>query len=250
MAKLAGLSRSVARSLIEGGGVTCDGSWSVPSDKAYSRTLSSLRCGRRVRLHVAGPLAFHVVYGGPYLGVIDKPAGGVARPGAGSTGVTLAAGVLHRWPSVRGVGSEDRWGIVHRLDRDTSGLLVVALTADAESGLRAAIKGRRVSREYLALVHGAPGIPTGTVEAPLGRDPARPTRMRVDPLGRPATTHYRVEERLGDMTSCGSPWRPGARTRYGFTWLRRTHRRRPYLRQGGGSRGSSPTPPGWRSTTP
>ena len=135
-----------------------------------------------------------------HLAVIEKPPGVVTHPGAGRTGVTLAAGVLHRWPSVRGVGTEDRWGIVHRLDRDTSGLMVVALTAEADVGLRAAIKAHQITREYLTLVHGAPAIASGTIEAPLGRDPVRPTRIRIDPNGRPATTHYRIEERLGDMT--------------------------------------------------
>jgi len=183
------------------GGVTCDGAVVAAPGQAVSAggVLAFDAPPARASLEPAA-VPFTVVYEDSHLAVVDKPAGVVTHPGAGDTGVTLAAGVLHRWPSVRGIGSENRWGIVHRLDRDTSGLLAVALTAEAERGLRAAIKGRRVSREYLALVHGAPSIPTGTIEAPLGRDPERPMRMRVDPMGRPATTHYRVEERLGEMT--------------------------------------------------
>jgi 23S rRNA pseudouridine1911/1915/1917 synthase len=134
------------------------------------------------------------------VAVVDKPFGVVTHPGAGETGPTLAAGVLHRWPAVRGVGEADRWGIVHRLDRDTSGLLVIALDAAAESGLRQAIREHRVVREYLALVHGAPATPTGTIDAPIARDPTRPTRMRLDPTGRPAVTHYRVERSFAAFT--------------------------------------------------
>jgi 23S rRNA pseudouridine1911/1915/1917 synthase len=90
------------------------------------------------------------------------------------------------------VGAEDRWGIVHRLDRDTSGLLVVALDYEAYEGLRDAMRRHAVVRTYLALVAGSPAMPTGTVDAPIGRDPGRPTRMRVVPEGRSARTHYRV----------------------------------------------------------
>jgi 23S rRNA pseudouridine1911/1915/1917 synthase len=92
---------------------------------------------------------------------------------------------------VEGVGDPGRWGIVHRLDRGTSGLLVVALDAGAYTGLRAAMGRREVTRTYLALVHGSSAAPTGTIDAPLGRDPRHPTRFRVDRSGRPARTHYR-----------------------------------------------------------
>ncbi|MEK7252912.1 MAG: RluA family pseudouridine synthase [Actinomycetota bacterium] len=201
VSRLAGISRSRARELIESGGVSCDGV-AVSAVRHVVRTgevLSFEPPPDRVGLESA-PLDFGVVHEDAHLAVIEKPPGVVTHPGAGRTGVTLAAGVLHRWPSVRGVGTEDRWGIVHRLDRDTSGLMVVALTAEADVGLRAAIKAHQITREYLTLVHGAPAIASGTIEAPLGRDPVRPTRIRIDPNGRPATTHYRIEERLGDMT--------------------------------------------------
>ena len=201
VARLGGMSREAARSLIVSGAVTCDGEPVLAPRHAVAAGSVLMFEPAAVRpLLEAAEVPFTVVYEDAHLAVVDKPAGVVTHPGAGNTGPTLAAGVLHRWPTVRGVGGEDRWGIVHRLDRDTSGLLAVALTAEAERGLQAAIKERRVSREYLALVHGAPATSTGTVDAPLGRDPARPTRMRIDPSGRHAVTHYRVEEAHRDMT--------------------------------------------------
>jgi 23S rRNA pseudouridine1911/1915/1917 synthase len=114
------------------------------------------------------------------------------HPGAGRGGAgTLAAGILQHWPGVRGVGEEGRWGIVHRLDQDTSGLLVVALSPAAWPPLRRAMARHEVERTYLALVHGIPEAATGTIEAPLGRDPRRRGRVRVDVAGRAARTHYR-----------------------------------------------------------
>lgn len=201
VARLGAISRAAARSLVESGEVTVDGVV-VDSPRAI------VPAGAVVEFPPPPPdpglqpesVPFGVIYEDGHLAVVDKPFGVVTHPGAGETGPTLAAGVLHRWPAVRGVGDADRWGIVHRLDRDTSGLLVIALDADAERGLRQAIREHRVVREYLALVHGAPGAPTGTIEAPLARDPSRPTRMRLDPTGRPAVTHYRVERTFDTMT--------------------------------------------------
>jgi 23S rRNA pseudouridine1911/1915/1917 synthase len=88
------------------------------------------------------------------------------------------------------VGASGRWGIVHRLDKGTSGLLVVAKTHEAYDGLAELIRRRRVQRRYLALIQEAMSIETGTVDAPIERDPARPIRRRVSPSGRPARTHY------------------------------------------------------------
>jgi 23S rRNA pseudouridine1911/1915/1917 synthase len=107
-----------------------------------------------------------------------------------STG-TLVHGLLARYPDIRGVGQDGRWGIVHRLDRDTSGLLVVARTDDAYARLVEMMKRREVTRRYLTLVIGSFDNTTGTVEAPIGRDPNHPTRMRLDRSGKPARTHYR-----------------------------------------------------------
>ncbi len=139
----------------------------------------------------AEPVAFEVRHEDEHLAVVDKPAGMVVHPGAGNRDGTLAAGLLHRWPQLAGVGDPDRWGIVHRLDKDTSGLLVVAKTPEALRGLRRDLGARRIGRHYTTLVAGSFAIATGTVDAPLGRDPRRPTRFAVRPGGRPARTHYR-----------------------------------------------------------
>lgn len=192
VARLGGLSRAQARRLVDEQGVAVDG--------AIVGARTRLAAGSVVEFEppppdiglVAEEVGFEVRYEDEHLAVIDKPSGIVTHPGAGNRRGTLAAGILHRWPRVRGVGAEDRWGIVHRLDRDTSGLLVVALDEEAYQGLRQAMRRRAVDRTYLALVAGEPAMPTGTIDAPIGRDPGRPTRMRVDPEGRPARTHYRI----------------------------------------------------------
>ena len=191
VAALAGVSRSLARRVLEAGGATFDGVPVSPRDRVAA--------GRALEVDVpAAPVlepevvAFGVRYEDADLAVVDKPAGVVVHPGAGRGGAgTLAAGILQRWPGVRGVGEEGRWGIVHRLDQDTSGLLVVALSPAAWPPLRLAMARHEVERTYLALVHGIPEATTGTIEAPLGRDPRRRGRVRVDAAGRASRTHYR-----------------------------------------------------------
>ena len=193
LAQVSGRSRSAARLALEEGTVLLDGESVEPRHKA--RTGGEF-IGTIPDTHIPlepEPVPFEVVYEDEHIAVIDKPTGIVTHPGAGRSGGTLAGGLLHRWPKVRGGGAENRWGIVHRLDRETSGLLAIALTAEAYVGLSAAIKSRQFTREYLCLVSGTPGAPTATIEAPIGRDPRRPTRMRLDPDGRHAVTHYRVE---------------------------------------------------------
>jgi 23S rRNA pseudouridine1911/1915/1917 synthase len=137
-------------------------------------------------------VVFDVLFEDEVLAVVNKPAGVVVHPGAGWREGTLAAGLLSRWPEIAGVGEADRWGIVHRLDRDTSGLLVVAKTGEAHRRLSRALSRREITRTYLALVVGRPDVATGTIDAPIGRDPRRPVRRRVARDGRPARTHYRT----------------------------------------------------------
>ena len=200
LAHISGHSRSTVRLALETGAVTLSGEAVEPRRRV---SIGDEFVGVLEKLHVPlepEPIDFGVVFEDDDLAVVDKPTGVVTHPGAGRRTGTLAAGLLHRWPSIRGVGDEDRWGIVHRLDRDTSGLLVVALTAEAHLGLSAAIKRRDVTREYLCLVNSAPASPTGTVDAPIGRDPRRPTRMSIDRDGRHAVTHYRIEDTWGSAT--------------------------------------------------
>ena len=140
------------------------------------------------------PLA--IVYEDAAIIVVDKPAGLVVHPGSGNWDGTLANALLHHAPALAAVA---RAGIVHRLDKDTTGLLVVAKTPIAQTALVRQLQARTVHREYIALVIGdiARG---GTVDAPIGRHPVKRTSMAVIATGKPSITHYEVRERLGDCT--------------------------------------------------
>jgi len=128
--------------------------------------------------------------------VIDKPAGLVVHPGSGNWEGTLLNALLHHAPATRGL---PRAGIVHRLDKDTSGLLVVAKTEAAQADLVKQLQARTVKRTYLAVVRGRIAGP-GSVDAPIGRHPAHRTRMAVVASGKPAVTHYRVREKFARHT--------------------------------------------------
>lgn len=199
VAVLGEMSRAEARRLCDSGRVQVEGE-AVPARQR-------LAAGQRLVFPPAEPppalvadpsVRFEVRHEDPHLLVVDKPAGVVVHPGAAARAGTLAAGLLARYPELEGVGVEGRWGIVHRLDRDTSGLLAVARTALAYRRLTADLAARRVHRQYLALVHGTFDLPTGTVDAPIGADPVHPPRRRVAADGRPARTHYVVEEAFPD----------------------------------------------------
>jgi 23S rRNA pseudouridine1911/1915/1917 synthase len=136
-----------------------------------------------------------VVYSDDEVIVVDKPAGLVVHPGAGQREGTLVHGLLHRFPDLAAVGDPQRPGIVHRLDKGTSGLLVVARTAGALADLTAQMKARDVERRYLALVLGEVAEGRGVVDAPVGRSSRQPTRMAVTARGRAARTRYEVLER-------------------------------------------------------
>jgi len=136
-----------------------------------------------------------------HLLVVDKPAGLVVHPGSGNWEGTMLNALLHHVPAVREL---PRAGIVHRLDKDTSGLLVVAKTEPAQLALVRQLQARTVKRTYLALARGRVER-DGTVEAPIGRHPVHRTRMAVVASGKPAVTHYRVRERFAAHTllECG-----------------------------------------------
>jgi 23S rRNA pseudouridine1911/1915/1917 synthase len=201
--RLGDLSRSRLRSLIDEGRVSVDGRAARPSAR--------LRAGQRVVVRVppppperlaAEPIPLRVVYEDADVLVVDKPAGLVVHPGAGRRTGTLAAALLAHAPEVAGVGGPGRPGIVHRLDKGTSGLLVVAKTPRAYGDLTAQLAARRVTRRYLALVHGEVAPEEGVVDAPIGRHPRERTRMAVLPAGRGkrAVTRFRVLERLRGFT--------------------------------------------------
>jgi 23S rRNA pseudouridine1911/1915/1917 synthase len=190
VAVLADLSRSVARSLIDERLVTVEGGPVDPKQRLLEGVELTIEMPVLQRLE-AEDIPLVVRYEDDHVAVVDKPAGVVVHPGAGRTTGTLAAGLLARWPDLEGVGQTDRWGIVHRLDREVSGLLVVALTGVAYEKLVAALKRRSVARDYRALVWGALAAATGTIDAPIGRDARFPARMATQVEGRPSRTHYR-----------------------------------------------------------
>jgi 23S rRNA pseudouridine1911/1915/1917 synthase len=131
--------------------------------------------------------------------VIDKPAGLAVHPGAGRATGTLAHFLLGHDASIAGVGGPGRPGIVHRLDLGTSGALVVAKTPEAYRALSEAFADRSIDKRYLALVHGAPKIAAGTIDAPIGRHPVNRQEMAVVPRGRPARTDYKTLATAGGL---------------------------------------------------
>jgi 23S rRNA pseudouridine1911/1915/1917 synthase len=199
VADAVGLSRSYVQRLIE------DGRLTVAGQPVKSNTV--LGAGTDLVLDIpdqpiptidAEEIPLHVVYEDPDVLIIDKPTGLVTHPAPGQTSGTLVNALLARGgvEAYGTVAGEDRPGIVHRLDRDTSGLIVVARNDRAQRALMAQLKARRVKKTYLALVHGAMPAENGRIEAPIGRDPRHYSRMAVIPSGRPSVTGYRVRERF------------------------------------------------------
>jgi 23S rRNA pseudouridine1911/1915/1917 synthase len=141
-----------------------------------------------------------VVYEDDDLLIVNKQAGLVVHPAPGHWQGTLVNALMARGDHYGGIAGVARPGIVHRLDRDTSGLLIVARNDAAQAGVMAQLKARRVRKTYLALAHGSVAASVGRIEAPIGRDPKDRKRMAVVPDGRSSTTGYRVRERFRDWT--------------------------------------------------
>ena len=187
------LSRTHAQRLIKEGLVVVDGKPGKPALR--------LDGGERVEVRIPPPppleaapedIPLRVIYEDDDLAAIDKPAGMVVHPAHGNRKGTLVNALLARWPQVAGVGGRDRAGIVHRLDKDTSGIILIAKTEAARLALMAQFAARTVEKCYTALVHGHPPTPEGIIEAPVGRDPRQRKQMAVLRAGRAATTAYRV----------------------------------------------------------
>ena len=201
---LSGLSRSHVQRLIGEGRLTADGAPVKANTIVAPGTALELRIPPPAPPEPIGqpelPLA--VVYEDADLLIIDKPAGQVVHPAPGHASGTLVNALLGRGAALApgGIAGVQRPGIVHRLDRDTSGLLMVARTDGAQASLQAQLKARRVKKTYLALVQGSVAAAAGRIEAPIGRDPGRRTRMAVTPDGRASTTGYRVRERFAGWT--------------------------------------------------
>lgn len=190
-----GWSRAEVQALAAAGGILVDGR---PAAKSLR-----LAAGQHVIVAhrpeveaLPGPeaVALDVRYADDDLFVVAKPAGLVVHPGPGHAHGTLVHGLLALDPAIATVGDPQRPGIVQRLDRDTSGLMVVARTPAAYAGLVAALARRDVDREYVALVWGHPENPRGVIDAPIGRSTSRRTRMAVRREGKDARTAYEVRE--------------------------------------------------------
>lgn len=141
-----------------------------------------------------------IVHEDACLVLVHKPHGLTVHPGSGQPDGTLANALVHHFQNLPEWIGSDRPGIVHRLDKDTSGIMVVAKTEAAQRTLSAAFADRKVHKTYLALVHGAPPRASGTIDAPIARDPQHRTRMTVRAGGRNAVTHYEVREALPQHT--------------------------------------------------
>jgi 23S rRNA pseudouridine1911/1915/1917 synthase len=190
LARTAG-SRAAAQRLIDGGLVLVDGQ-SRPKRRVVAAgervTVAEAPAAREAEVPQA---TFTVAYEDAHLLVVDKPAGVVVHPARGHAAGTLAQALAGR----AGGGEAGREGIVHRLDRDTSGLLVVARSEEVHAALKAMLQRRRITREYVALVEGRPAARAGTIDAPLGRDRRVRTRISTDAdEPREAITHFETEQ--------------------------------------------------------
>jgi 23S rRNA pseudouridine1911/1915/1917 synthase len=204
VADATGLSRSYVQKLISDGRLTSHGETIKANTIVDSESDLQLDVPEVEALDLVAAPDIHVevVYEDDDLLIIDKPAGLVVHPAPGHADDTLVNALLGRAGGAEygGIAGVARPGIVHRLDRDTSGLLMVAKHDAAQHSLMAQLKARRVKKTYLALVQGSVSAAVGRIEAPIGRDPKHRTRMAVIPAGRPSTTGYRVKERYADWT--------------------------------------------------
>ena len=192
-----GMTRSFVQNLIKKGEVTVDG--------AVQKANYRLKQGQTVRFALPEPetaealpedIPLDVVYEDPDIIVVNKPVGMVVHPAPGNPSGTLVNALLFRVKDLAGIGGTLRPGIVHRIDKDTSGLLVVAKNDAAMRALSAQIQERTAGREYVALVDGVVGPDEGTIRAPIARHPKDRKRMAVVQGGREAATHFKVLERF------------------------------------------------------
>jgi 23S rRNA pseudouridine1911/1915/1917 synthase len=201
--RLSDLSRTRIKALVESGDVLVDGR----RVKAAHRLKPAERVEARVpplppEELTPEPIPLRIVFEDEHLLVVDKPAGMVTHPGAGQPGGTLAAAALAHAPTMAGVGGPRRPGIVHRLDKGTSGLIVLARTPSAYDALTAQLARRSVTRRYVCLAHGVVTTASGVIDKPIGRDERSRVRMAVarEGRGKRAVTRFRVLERFSDVT--------------------------------------------------
>lgn len=187
------LSRSRVQALISEGNVTLDGSAAKPSTKVRRGQTVLLRIPEPVESALeAQDIPISIIYEDSDLLVLDKPAGMTVHPAPGHPDGTLVNAVLAHCPDLQGIGGTVRPGIVHRLDKDTSGLLVVAKNDRAHRSLSDQLKARGFTKVYVALTHGSVTPHEAIIDAPIGRSNANRQRMAVVDRGREAVTRYRV----------------------------------------------------------
>lgn len=198
VAEASGLSRARAGQLVGAGTVRVDGR--VQSNSYRVVTGDVVEIDGATHEEVAPPEGIDVVYEDEHLLVANKPSGVVVHRAPGVRGGTLVDALVASGRRLAAAAGADRPGIVHRLDKDVSGLLVVAKTDGAYDALAKAMRARRIERHYVALVHGIPASDRGKIDAPIGRHPRHPTRMAVRAEGRSSVTWFSVAERFGDAS--------------------------------------------------
>ncbi len=202
--KLPQFTRSRLQDLIANGFVTISG---TPAKKAGQ----SLEAGQEIVIRIPPPVStdlipekipLEVIFENNDLLVINKPAGMVVHPSAGHLSGTLVNAVLGHDPDIEGIGGEERPGVVHRLDRGTSGLIVMAKNDESLHWLQDQFRMRQAEKTYIALVDGRPPTPAGRIEAPIGRDPGHRKKMAVRPAdkGREAVSEYKTLEEFQQHT--------------------------------------------------
>jgi 23S rRNA pseudouridine1911/1915/1917 synthase len=209
LARMFGFSRTGAAELIAAGDVLVDGKQAVKSDRVVAGTELSVTLppppGAAEAARAEPVPGMGIIYEDDDIVVVDKPRGVAAHPTPGWTGPTVTGGLLGSGHRVATSGAAERQGIVHRLDANTTGVMVVAKSEPAYSALKQAFRDRTVSKTYHALIQGHPDPLRGTVDAPIGRHPSGNGRFAVVADGRPSVTHYDTIEafRAASLLSVG-----------------------------------------------
>ncbi|HYW22485.1 MAG TPA: RluA family pseudouridine synthase [Nodularia sp. (in: cyanobacteria)] len=203
--KLPDLSRSRIQQLIEQGNVRLN-------EQICTTKKINVKAGDRITLEIpevqplevqAEDIPLDILYEDDELLILNKPAGLVVHPAPGHPDGTLVNALLAHCPNLPGIGGVQRPGIVHRLDKDTTGAIAIAKTDIAYHSLQAQLQAKTARREYLGIVYGAPKTESGTIDEPIGRHPQDRKKMAVVPIekgGRNAVTHWQILERLGNQT--------------------------------------------------
>lgn len=202
---LADLSRSRVQKLIEEGQV-------LLNDQVCQKKQTIIKKGDRINITIppiqpstlqAEAIPLDILYEDEHLLIVNKAANFVVHPAPGHYTGTLVNALLAHCPNLKGIGGVDRPGLVHRLDKDTTGAIMVAKNEFALHNLQAQIKAKTAKREYLGVVHGSPSQDSGTVDLPIGRHPVDRKKMAIVPIekkGKSAITHWKVQERLGNYS--------------------------------------------------